>query len=141
MKKSVKYSKELKEFETVGFVKSRSDLLQRLRVYYGRYLKIFCPAKRRSLGRNYAKYGSYELFGDKICYYYDVRREDEFINFLVNKFLEENPEPDSNIRKVFTGLLHNYGLCWFGCRHEVKKELRSLFDHFHIIYAKIQKGE
>ena len=121
MIKPVKYSKELKEFETIGFVKSQSDLLNQLRRHYGRYLKIFCPGKKLSIGRSDAKYGTYEIFGDKMCYYYDIRREDDFINFLVTKFLEKNPDPNSEIRKVFTRLLHNHGLCWFGCLHGGKK--------------------
>ena len=118
--KRFKYSKELKEFEIVGFVKSQPDILRRLRMYYEP--KIFCPGHKLSVGRADAKYGTYDIFGDKICYYYDIRREDDFINFLVKIFLEKNPDPDSEIRKVFTRLLHNHGLCWFGCVHEGKKK-------------------
>jgi hypothetical protein len=117
--KPVKYSKELKEFETVGFIKSQPDLLKKLRMYYEP--KIFGPGNKLSVGKSDAKYGLYDIFGDRICYYYDTRREDDFTNFLVAKFLEKNPNPNSEIRKVFTRLLHNYGLCWFGCRHEGKK--------------------
>jgi hypothetical protein len=83
--------------------------------------KIFSPGNKLSIGRNDAKYGLYDIFGDKMCYYYDARREDDFTDFVVAKFLEKNPDPDSEIRKAFTRLLHNYGLCWFGCSHEGKK--------------------
>lgn len=123
MRKPTKYSKELKEFEINGFVKSsdESDLLTQLRRHYGRYLKKFSAGHNISIGTAGAKYGSYDLFGDRICYYYDIRKEENFIDFLVKKFLEKNPDPNSEIRKVFTRILHTYGLCWFGCIHRGKK--------------------
>lgn len=120
-KKNVKYSKELEEFEIVGFIKSQPDLLRQLRMNYE--TKIFGPGHKLSVGKSDAKHGSYDIFGARICYYYNARREEDFINFLVAKFFEINPNPDSEIRKVFTRILHNYGLCWFGCRHEGKKRL------------------
>lgn len=83
MIKPVKYSKELKEFETVGFVKSQSDLLRQLRMHYGRYLKIFCPGNKLSIGRSDAKYGTYEIFGDRLIEI--VRRG--FREFLIEKMI------------------------------------------------------
>ena len=84
-----------KEFDTAYFVKSQPDLLRQLR--------------------------RHEMFGDKICYYYDIIREDDFINFLVKKSLEKNPDPNREMRKVFMKLLHNHGLCWFGYIHLDKR--------------------
>lgn len=119
MRKPIKYLLHFEEFETKGFIKTpgESDLLVQLRWRYGKYLKIFNAGHNISIGRTGAKYGSYDIFGSKLCYYYDKRREKDFINFLVEKFFEKNPDADSDIRKVFTRVLHSHGLCWFGCVH------------------------
>jgi hypothetical protein len=39
------------------------------------------------------------------------------VDFLVEMFYEKNPNPDVEIRKVFTRLLHLHRLHWFGYRH------------------------
>lgn len=108
------YSSEIYEFETNGFVRSSySYTLCRLRIQYGKYLRIF----NSEYGRTRAKYGTRDIFGDKIYYYYDIRRKKEFIDFLVGKFYEKNQNPDADIRSVFTRILHAHKLHWFGCRH------------------------
>lgn len=119
--KPIKYLKEFEEFETVGFVKSQPGLLNQLRRRYGTCLKIFCPGNSLSIGKGDAKYGVYHILGDRMCYYYHAEKEDDFVNFLVKKFLEKNPGHNSEVRKAFTRVLHYYGLCWAGCVHEGKK--------------------
>lgn len=43
----------------------------------------------------------------------NIRRDKEFIEFLVKKFFDENPEPDKEIRKIFTRILHYHNtLVW-----------------------------
>lgn len=120
----MEYSQEIHglicEFETKGFVKtphSRNTVLNRLRYQYGEYLRIFRAGCNNSVGKASAKYGVYDVFGNKISYYYDIRKKDKFVNFLVEMFHEKNPNPDMEIRKVFTRLLHTHRLHWFGCRH------------------------
>lgn len=122
MRKPIKYLPFIKEFETNGFIEApgESDILWQLRWRYSKYLKIFNVGHNISIGRSGARYGPYDIFGSKVCYYYDNRRKNDFIDFLVKKFFEKNPEPDSEIRKVFTRILHAYGLCWFGCVHSSK---------------------
>lgn len=116
------YLSEIDEFEINGFIKSpgNSYILTRLRIHHGEYLRIFNAGFNISAGRTGSKYGIYDVFGDRICYYYDIRREKEFVDFLVKKFYEKNPNPDSGIRKVFTRILHSHKLHWFGCVHEGK---------------------
>lgn len=104
------------EFENKGFVASFSNpyLLDKLRKRYNQYFKIFDGGCKISAGR-LTKYGIYEIFGEKIKYYYDIRREDEFINFLVNRFYKQNPNAGPDIQSSFTRILHSHGLCWAGC--------------------------
>ena len=113
------YLELMDEFEIKGFVKcpSGNQSLNKLREQYGEYLKIFNSGYNISVGRTGAKYGTYDIFGDRTCYYYDIRKEKEFVNYLVEKFYEKNPDPDKEIRKVFTRILHIHRLHWFGCRH------------------------
>lgn len=87
---------------------------------YGKYLRIFNVGCHISVGRTGAKYGTYDIFGDRICYYYDIRRKKEFVDFLIGKFYEKNQNPDADIRCVFTRILHTHKLHWFGCRHDGK---------------------
>ena len=117
-----KYLPEVNDFETEGFVKAscNASTLNRLRAQYGEYFRIFHAGSNYSAGRSRVKYGPYEIFGSKIHYYYDVRKESEFVNFLTNMFYEKNPDPDGDIRKAFTRTLHVHKLHWFGCRHEGK---------------------
>lgn len=62
------------------------------------------------------KYSSSDIFGDCYAYCFDIRRKKEFVDFLVNKFFKVNEDPDKNIRKVFTHILHSHGLHWKECR-------------------------
>ncbi len=130
------YMIEVSKFETEGFVKSSKNttVLYKLRNQYGEYLRIFNAGSNTSVGGTGAKYGSYDLFGDKICYYYDIRKESKFIDFLIRIFYEKNPNPDGDIRKSFTRILHTHKLHWFGCRHEGK-------DRPDVDVAKIAKND
>lgn len=116
------YLESIDEFENNGFIKCISENygLKKLRERYGEHLKIFNSGHNISIGRAGAKYGTYEIFGGKTCYYYDIRREKEFVNYLVDRFYNNNPNPDKEIRKVFTRILHAHRLHWFGCRHSGK---------------------
>jgi hypothetical protein len=120
--RKINYLPDVYEFETEGFVKSSRNktVLNRLRSQYGTYLRMFNAGCNNSIGRSGAKYGSYDIFGNKICYYYDIRKESEFVDFLTRLFYENNPDPDEEIRKVFTRILHLHKLHWLGCRHSGK---------------------
>jgi hypothetical protein len=111
------------EFETEGFVKTphnKNAVLNRLRSQHAEHLRIFRAGCNNSVGKACAKYGVYDVFGNKICYYYDIRKKDKFVNLLVEIFYEKNPNPGVEIRKVFTRLLHLHRLHWFGCCHAGK---------------------
>lgn len=118
--RNIKYLPEVHEFETEGFVKSshNSTVLDRLRSQYGKYLKTFNAGNNNSIGRSGARYGSYDVFGSRICYYYDIRKEGKFVDFITKLFYDNNPSPNEEIRKVFTRVMHVHGLHWFGCRHQ-----------------------
>ena len=116
--KKFEYLSKIEEFEIKGFIKSSDNyILNKLRTKYGEHLRIFNAGYNISAGRTGAKYGTYDIFGDKVCYYYDISKEKEFVDFLVMKFYKKNPNPGRDIRKVFTRILHAYKLHWLGCRH------------------------
>lgn len=113
----------IEEFRSKGFVKCISKNNQgliKLRELYGEHLKILNFGNKISAGRTGSKYGIYEIFGNKICYYFDERRSKEFVNYLVEIFYDKNPNPDKEIRKAFTRMLHAHRLHWFGCVHSGK---------------------
>jgi hypothetical protein len=121
--RNTEYVPEVYEFETKGFVKTphrRSVVLYRLRSQYGKYLRTFHVGSKCAVRRSKATYGTYDIFGGKISYYYDIRKEDKFVNFLIELFCEKNPNPDVDIRKVFTRILHVHNLHWSGCSHKGK---------------------
>lgn len=114
--------KEIKEFKDKGFAKSSRLLMRYLR--HGEngqkseniIFKIFKTGTSSQLGRQGStKYTSTDIFGDRDVYYYDIKKEKDFVDFLVNKFLTKNPDPDESLRKVFSRLLHSNGLHWYGC--------------------------
>lgn len=113
----------IEEIEAKGFVETPNNssyVLIKLRERLGENLKIFNAGFNISVGRTGARYGTYDIFGDRICYYYDIRRDKEFVDFLIKKFFDKNPDPDKEIRKIFTRILHYYRLHWFGCCHSGK---------------------
>ena len=112
----------ISEFEKNGFVRSHHNTINKLRSssLYRKYFRIFKSAMIDTNRRN-PKYSARDIFGDKLVYYYDKRREKEFINFLVERFYEKNPQPDQYMRRTFTRILHHHNLCWHGCCHAGKK--------------------
>lgn len=115
-KSSLFAEKLISEFEDKGFVESFSNyyFLGILRERYNQYFKIFDAGRRISVGR-LAKYGAYEIFGKRVTYFYDKRREGEFADFLVSMFYDQNKEPGQDMQRSFTRILHIHGLCWSGC--------------------------
>lgn len=108
--------KKLKEFKNNGYTESITDhrLLTMLRQDYSEYFRIFDAGQRIAVGK-ISEYGSYDLFGKRTYYYYDVRKEKEFVDFLVNLFYSKNPNADMQLQSLFTRALHIHGLCWSGC--------------------------
>lgn len=106
----------IKEFESKGFVESFSNryLIRKLRKRHNQYFKIFDGGCKTSAGR-LTKCGIYQIFGKRIIYYYDIRRKQEFVDFLINKFYGHNLEPGKELKSQFTRILHSHGLCWSGC--------------------------
>ncbi len=104
------------EFANKGFVASFSNcyLLNMLRERYNIYFRVFRAGYKISVGR-LAKYGVYEIFGERVSYFYDKRREKQFADFLVDRFYYHNQEPSQDMQKAFTRMLHIHGMCWSGC--------------------------
>lgn len=117
----------IEEFKRYGFTKLISGdkyLLTILRREYRDSLRIFKSGYGVSAGRTGSMYGTYDIFGDKVLYYYDIRRKEEFVDFLVRKFFELNPDPKQCIKRVFTKMLHYHGLCWPECSHDGKPRIK-----------------
>lgn len=129
-KSSLFAEKLIREFEDKGFVESFSNyyFLGILRERYNRCFKIFDAGRRISVG-GLAKYGAYEIFGKRLAYFYDKRREGEFADFLVDKFYTHNKEPGQDMQRSFTRILHTHGLCWSGCvAHNRPIDVRKFKD-------------
>lgn len=107
--------KMLDEFDAKGFVsynRNKGKFLAVLRSNYGEYYRIFKTAHTGKRRKEFVRFGTFELFGKRLMYYYDVRRKEEFVDFLVKLFYEKNPEPDSGAKSVFTRLLNYHALSW-----------------------------
>lgn len=103
--------KEIQKFESAGFAKSSHVLLNYMRKKNDSNIRIFRPG----IGRSGA-YVRTDIFGNRFfVHIYDVRSKKKFVGYLVNIFLTNNPDPDINIRKAFTHMLHNNGLHWEQC--------------------------
>ncbi len=117
----------IEEFEKYGFIEPKPNehyLLKLLRTTHRDTLRIFKSGHGISAGRTGSSIGTYEVFGGKVIYYYDIRRKEEFVEFLVKKFFVLNQYPDEYIRRVFTKMLHYHGLCWEGCAHDGKHRVK-----------------
>lgn len=112
MRKSSVLIDKLEEFNKNGFIEiSRNgNVLKALRREYSQYYRVF-KSVNKSKGIN-VKYGTYDLFGDILNYYYDIRHKDKFVSFLEKKFREYNDDYDTNVGKrgAFTRLLHMHSL-------------------------------
>ena len=108
---------EVQELNEKGFVKISGRLLYYIRNNGVLDIRFFRPGTTSVSGsKGSIKYGSSDIFGDRNCYCFDTRRKKEFVDFLVAKFINMNEDPDENIRKVFTRILHQHGLHWDECR-------------------------
>ena len=107
--------KEIQELNKKGFVRKTSRLLYYIRNSDRPDIKFFRSGSVSASGsKGDVKYSSYDIFGEHFVYFFDVRRKKEFVDFLVAKFLTTNKNPDANIRKAFTRILHSHGLNWYG---------------------------
>ena len=107
---------KIKEFESTGFAKSSSVLLNYVRNKKDIDVKMFRYGITARAGRKGGtRYSSIDIFGERIVYIYRVEYKDNFVDFIVDKFLNKNPDPDTNLRKAFTRILHLNGLHWHGC--------------------------
>lgn len=108
---------EVQELNEKGFVRISTRLLYYVRNNDVIDIRFFRPGTIAVSGsKGSIKYSSSDIFGDRNCYCFDTRRKKEFVDFLVAKFLKVNEDPDENIRKVFTRILHQHGLHWDECR-------------------------
>jgi hypothetical protein len=106
-------SNEIIEFEMIGFARPSDKLLDYIRGN-NILVKIFNSTKTKGSNR---KNGPIKIFGDYYRYYYKIEFQKEFVDFLVEKFYKNNPDPDPNIKKAFTRILHDNGLHWEWCCH------------------------
>ncbi|MEM3684436.1 MAG: hypothetical protein QXX17_02900 [Conexivisphaerales archaeon] len=93
-------------------VRGMSRLLRNHPELWGR-VKIF-DSSRSTHGD--IDFSHFDYFGRSIRAYFLEERKEEFVTFLVSEFLKHNNMlPDADIRRSFTHMLHDYGLCWEGC--------------------------
>jgi hypothetical protein len=111
---------EIKKLNKKGFAKTSGRLFYYIRHNDMPYIKIFRSCKLSSSRGRGTKYNYSDIFGDRSAYCFDVRRKKEFVDFLVSKFFKENENPDGNMKKAFTRILHQHGLHWKECICEKK---------------------
>lgn len=125
--KEIKYLDKIQELKDRGFARRSDKLLKYIRKHHLLQIKIFRPGIGTAGGdRSSSKYSSFDIFGDRYSYYYDKERENDFVNFLVYKFLIKNPDPGSGIKAAFTRILHTHGLHWYGCSCVNGNEIRRI---------------
>lgn len=108
--------KEIQEFEFVGFARSSPVLLNHIRNKKDANARIFrYGASARSGRKGTTKYSSIDIFGERIVYIYYIEYKEDFVDFIVGKFLKKNLDPDKGLRIAFTRILHSNGLHWYGC--------------------------
>ncbi len=114
---------EITEFKDSGYARSSVKLLYYLRHYIPSF-KIFRPScVTGSCRKGPNIYSPFDIFGDNYSYYFDKERKEDFVDFLVIKFLTKNKSPDIGIRKAFTRILHYHGLHWEYCTCKNKDAL------------------
>ncbi len=107
---------DIQELNTKGYAKISSRLLYHIRNKNMSDIKFFRPGSITTSGsKGSIKYSSSDIFGDHHAYCFNIKRKKEFVDFLVAKFFNVNQNPDTNIRKVFTRVLHQHGLHWDEC--------------------------
>lgn len=85
-------------------------------------IRFFRSGSVSTSGKGSIKYSSSDIFGDRHAYCFDIKRKKEFVDFLVTKFFKVNKDPDDNIRKAFSRILHQHGLHWEECRCRKKNK-------------------
>lgn len=108
---------EIRTLKDIGYVRSSSRLLYHIRTknqdLKGIEIRFFDPRiGSSSLGS--IKYSCWDILGERHIYYFDIEKKEKFVNFLVNKFYEKNPDPERGLKKAFTRLLHLHRLHWPG---------------------------
>jgi|SRR3989304_1909865 len=107
---------EIKMFVERGYARSSTTLLYRIRIkdpeLNGIQIRFFDPKSGGSKSLGSIKYTSRDMLGETYTYYFDIERREEFANFLVKKFYENNPNPEKGLKKAFTKLLHLNRLNW-----------------------------
>jgi len=107
---------KIKEFEIAGFAKSSPVLLNYIRNKKDINVRMFRYGTSARAGRKgTTKYSSIDIFGERTVYIYHIEYKDNFVDFIVDKFLNKNPDPDKGLRAAFTRTLHSNGLHWHGC--------------------------
>jgi hypothetical protein len=116
-KLSVQTLKEIEDLNKKGFVKASNSLRRFIRKNMIEYtnIKIFRSGISSGGSIGSIKFTSHDIFGDHESYYYDIKKDKEFVDHLVNKFLMKNPDPDKGLKSAFSRLLHTNHLHWFGC--------------------------
>lgn len=111
--------KESYELKNKGYARTSHALAYYLRKNASKGVdsnfRIFRPGVSTTSGGKGSRFSSIDVFGDYHSYFYYIEKKERFVEFLVSKFLAKNKDPDANIRRVFTRILHNHGLHWYGC--------------------------
>jgi radical SAM protein with 4Fe4S-binding SPASM domain len=120
--------------------RSLSRLLRKHPELWGR-VKIF-DSSRSTHGD--IDYSHFDYFGRSIRAYFLEDRKEDFVSSIVSEFLKHNNmSPDPDIRRSFTHMLHDYGLCWEGCTTHNGPPIRpqrkaSAYD---IVYWRVKSDE
>lgn len=109
---------EIKILIEQGYARSSTILLHSIRAQdpelKGIQIRFFDPKSGGSKSLGSIKYTSIDLLGENRTYYFDIERTEKFVKFLVEKFYENNKNPDKGLKRAFTRLLHLHGLHWSG---------------------------
>jgi len=118
--------------------RSLSRILRRHPELWGR-VKIF-DSSRSTHGD--IDYSHFDYFGRGIRAYFLEERKEDFVNSLVSEFLKHNNmSPDPDIRRSFTHMLHDYGLCWEGCTTHNGPPIRPQKKLSDCIYWKFKSDQ
>ena len=109
---------EIKILLEQGYARSSAILLYSIRAkdpeLKGIQIRFFDPKSGGSKSLGSIKYTSIDMLGESYTYYFDIERTEKFVNFLVEKFYENNKNPEKGLKRAFTRLLHLHGLHWSG---------------------------
>lgn len=99
-----------------GYARSSAILLYNIRAkipeFEGMHIRFF-DSKIGGSSQGSMKYSIRDILGENnYMYYFNIDNTEKFVNFLVKKFYEKNPNPEKGLKKAFTRLLHLHGLHW-----------------------------